>query len=624
MARNRKILTVSPSFAFGGLLQTGGNLGAFRNEMSLRAYNKPSTPRRFTFSGFPANRMALYAHGKPVLRVMIRGNYDIMALRTVMQNLTGEPKNSSCLAFPAEHSSSSDAAKFSNFLPPNPFSKSVETKGPIANGAPLRVLCLGASIMGGHQSTNKNGMRYALRSALASHGNKVDMIGSIHLGAMDDNRVEAWPGYRIEQVAKKAELSLSKLPNVVAILAGTNDAGQGFDTPNMANRMAALIDRIFAVATGTTIVVGALPPMYEPADDIVRQYNRDLADLVSKRSAAGQKIFLADMHSPWWSLADLTKDKVHPTDAGYLKMARVFYDEIIAASNSITPPRTPPSSIKGHSPPNVVGHDPTTKDRTSGSIIGLTQTPQGPTPALSSVSTLSTNQAKLISSQSTSHHTTVTTHPASSLQSSSSHHSTATTHPAPPLGSGSSHHSTVTTHPAPPLGSGSSNHSTATTHPAPPLGSGSSHHYTATTHPAPPLGSGSSHYTTVTTHPAPPLGSGSSHYTTVTTHPTPPLGSSSSYPATVTTRPASSSEYSSCQDSLNDCLTSPGANLSTCQENFAACQGSLVSTQPTFVGTNSTSDLPSATTSKTPIFSGAASFAKPAAGFLALGAFAFF
>jgi hypothetical protein len=56
------------------------------------------------------------------------------------------------------------------------------------------------------------------------------MIGSVSLGTMDDNKVEAWPGYRIEQVAKKADLSLSKLPNVVAILAGTNDAGQGFDT----------------------------------------------------------------------------------------------------------------------------------------------------------------------------------------------------------------------------------------------------------------------------------------------------------------------------------------------------------------------------------------------------------
>jgi hypothetical protein len=66
----------------------------------------------------------------------------------------------------------------------------------------------------------------------------------------------------------------------------------------MANRMATLIDRIFAVATGTTIILGTLPPVNDPVDDIVRQYNSDLADLVSKRSAAGQKIFLVDMHSP--------------------------------------------------------------------------------------------------------------------------------------------------------------------------------------------------------------------------------------------------------------------------------------------------------------------------------------
>lgn len=76
------------------------------------------------------------------------------------------------LAFPADLASSVHAAD-SNILPPNPFSKSVETRDPIANGTPLRVLCLGASIMGGQLSRGKNGMRYALRSALAAHGNKV-------------------------------------------------------------------------------------------------------------------------------------------------------------------------------------------------------------------------------------------------------------------------------------------------------------------------------------------------------------------------------------------------------------------------------------------------------------------
>ncbi|KFY03672.1 hypothetical protein V490_00106 [Pseudogymnoascus sp. VKM F-3557] len=482
------------------------------------------------------------------------------------------------LAFPADLASSHAAD--SNILPPNPFSKSVETRDPIANGTPLRVLCLGASIMGGQLSRGKNGMRYALRSALAAHGNKVDMIGSVSLGTMDDNKVEAWPGYRIEQVAKKADLSLSKLPNVVAILAGTNDAGQGFDTPNMANRMATLIDHIFAVATGTTIIVGALPPMYEPADDIVRQYNRDLADLVSKRSAAGQKIFLADMHSQWWSLADLTKDKVHPTDAGYLKMARVFYDAIIAASNSITPAKTAPSKV---------GSKPTTSDKASGSIIGPNQTSHK----------LPLGAIALSASA-------VATHPASSLESGSLHPTTVTTHPALSSESGSLHPTTVTTHPA--LSSES----------------GSSHPITVTTHPALSSESGSLHPTTVTTHPVSSSESGSSHPTTITTHPVSSSESGSSHPTTVTTDPALSSETSACQESLNGCLTSLGTNFTTSLASPTVSQGSTGVTEPTVAETYSTSSSPSAATNNTVIFTGAASFEKPVASLLALSALAFF
>ncbi|KFY50224.1 hypothetical protein V495_00327 [Pseudogymnoascus sp. VKM F-4514 (FW-929)] len=453
------------------------------------------------------------------------------------------------LAFPADLASSVHAAD-SNILPPNPFSKSVETRDPIANGTPLRVLCLGASIMGGQLSRGKNGMRYALRSALAAHGNKVDMIGSVSLGTMDDNKVEAWPGYRIEQVAKKADLSLSKLPNVVAILAGTNDAGQGFDTPNMANRMATLIDHIFAVATGTTIIVGALPPMYEPADDIVRQYNRDLADLVSKRSAAGQKIFLADMHSQWWSLADLTKDKVHPTDAGYLKMARVFYDAIIAASNSITPAKTAPSKV---------GSKPTTSDKASGSIIGPNQTshklPLGAIAlSASAVATHPASSLALSSESGSSQPTTVTTHPALSSESGSSQPTTVTTHPALSSESGSSQPTTVTTHPALSSESGSSHPTTVTTHPALSSAlsseSGSSQPTTVTTHPALSSESGSSQPTTVTTHPALSSESGSSQPTTVTTHPALSSESGSSHPITVTTHPALSSESGSLYDAI--------------------------------------------------------------------------
>lgn len=92
----------------------------------------------------------------------------------------------------------------------------------LANGAALRILCLGASITFGYGSSDGNGYRYALRGALVQGGSKVNMIGSVSHGNMNDNQVEAWPGYRIAEVDKKAELSLPSMPNVVLIFVGSN------------------------------------------------------------------------------------------------------------------------------------------------------------------------------------------------------------------------------------------------------------------------------------------------------------------------------------------------------------------------------------------------------------------
>jgi hypothetical protein len=96
----------------------------------------------------------------------------------------------------------------------------------IAKTDPLRILCLGASITYGYHSSDGNGYRYALRGKLTQQGNDVNMIGSVRAGNMSNNRVEGWPGYRIGQVAKKAELSLPEMPNVVLLFVGRKSSGQ--------------------------------------------------------------------------------------------------------------------------------------------------------------------------------------------------------------------------------------------------------------------------------------------------------------------------------------------------------------------------------------------------------------
>jgi hypothetical protein len=80
-------------------------------------------------------------------------------------------------------------------------------RGGLANGA-------------GWESSSGDGYRYALRGALANNGNAVTMIGSLRGGTMENNQVEGWIGFRIDQVAQKAELSLPQMPNVVLVNAG--------------------------------------------------------------------------------------------------------------------------------------------------------------------------------------------------------------------------------------------------------------------------------------------------------------------------------------------------------------------------------------------------------------------
>jgi hypothetical protein len=94
----------------------------------------------------------------------------------------------------------------------------------VAKAAPLRILCLGASITYGLRSTDGNGYRYGLRGKLVEQGNDVNMIGSVKAGNMSNNNVEGWPGYEIDQITEKAKLSLPKMPNVVLICAGSKSA----------------------------------------------------------------------------------------------------------------------------------------------------------------------------------------------------------------------------------------------------------------------------------------------------------------------------------------------------------------------------------------------------------------
>ncbi|KAI1841397.1 hypothetical protein JX266_012408 [Neoarthrinium moseri] len=213
----------------------------------------------------------------------------------------------------------------------------------------LRILKLGASIVYGTGSSNGNSYRSFLRDQLRSTGWNVNMVGSKRNGNMKDNDVEARPGDTVEQVAAASRNSLVYQPNVVLIQAGSNDCAQNIDTGNAGVRMRNLIEQLLS-APGfdrTTVILSTLIPNFDsniryceddfnaPGGGINNQYRL----LASAMRAEGKRVVLAEMNpvSPhpgngWITRSDMS-DNTHPNDAGFQKMAYVYWSAIEVAMN---------------------------------------------------------------------------------------------------------------------------------------------------------------------------------------------------------------------------------------------------------------------------------------------------
>ncbi|KAL2133066.1 hypothetical protein VTI74DRAFT_2970 [Chaetomium olivicolor] len=223
---------------------------------------------------------------------------------------------------------------------PHPSSLTLRSTSPIANGIPLRILPLGASITYGVGSSTGNGYRGPLRDQLTAAGNPVNMVGSRQAGTMRDNDVEGWPGLRIEQVYAKAVLGGSVVawwkPNVVLINAGTNDAAQGWNVSSAGERMETMVRGVWEASPRAVVVLSTLlVNKRDRSEGNVKLVNREFRELAKRlREAEGRRLVMVDMHSPDGpGLGDLV-DGTHPGDMGYRKMANLWFKGLVAAADA--------------------------------------------------------------------------------------------------------------------------------------------------------------------------------------------------------------------------------------------------------------------------------------------------
>ncbi|KAK2728167.1 gdsl-like lipase acylhydrolase [Colletotrichum kahawae] len=205
----------------------------------------------------------------------------------------------------------------------------------VGGNVSLRIMPLGASITHGLQSSDGNGYRQDLRNALIADGNPVDMVGNNPNGTMEDNQNEGWPGLRIEQVLAKAKISVPEtLPNLVLINAGTNDCVQSYDTDNAGARTLEMMEYVWSTSSRASIVLSTLLPNgNNTTEACVLKVNEQFKKLVEEQQAKSRKVVIVDMHSDQGPLKSDLVDGTHPDDAGYQKMANLWFAGIKDAAS---------------------------------------------------------------------------------------------------------------------------------------------------------------------------------------------------------------------------------------------------------------------------------------------------
>lgn len=113
--------------------------------------------------------------------------------------------------------------------------------------------------------------------------------------------------------------------------------------------MGALIDQLIADGPDAVILVAQIINAANAnTESLIQSFNNAVPRIVSQRANKGHKVMVVDMRGI--TTADL-KDGLHPTDAGYQKMADVWFRGIQAVSDKgwIKPPTTPDPKLGSQS-----------------------------------------------------------------------------------------------------------------------------------------------------------------------------------------------------------------------------------------------------------------------------------
>jgi lysophospholipase L1-like esterase len=202
---------------------------------------------------------------------------------------------------------------------------------------PIKVMPLGDSITFGSYGAGmlgRGGYREILARKCVKENLPIDFVGTLHYpeNAGFDSDNNGLCGWRANQINDSIKVWISKCkPQIILLQIGVNDIIQGASVDTTAARLDKLIFNIYkadkTIELYTASIMNVLDSnLYKVKMPMVNEYNAKIKELVKKHSAAGMKIYFADIKSlSGLGSSDFHKDRLHPNDQGYAKMANAWW-----------------------------------------------------------------------------------------------------------------------------------------------------------------------------------------------------------------------------------------------------------------------------------------------------------
>lgn len=160
------------------------------------------------------------------------------------------------------------------------------------------------------------------------------MVGSVRLGDMIDNDLEAYGGNTILQIHGHAKAIVPEtLPNMFVIQVGTNNILQQIDIDKAGDQMKDFIDYLLDTSPRSFVVLSTILTnqvgggIYEPD---VLNINAQYRALMPTFEDEGKAVVLAELHPSEGGgdeipqIADIGPDGSHPLASGYTKMGHIL------------------------------------------------------------------------------------------------------------------------------------------------------------------------------------------------------------------------------------------------------------------------------------------------------------